>query len=144
MGQILFMVPIKFAAEIRRVIINEPLRLKLKKKFFGRYTKNSSWSAAFRNFLFYENIICFDWAINLFLSWVMPFVKTMSFPGVLINSIGLVPGPHPLLLITHCRFPWPWGQLKKSGISRGAQERIVWNMPFRRSWCHLLKWGKAV
>ena len=144
MGQILFMVPIKFAAEIRRVIINEPLHLKLKKNFFGRYTKNSSWSAAFRNFLFYENIISFDWAINLFLSWVMPFVKTMSFPGVPINSIGLVPGPHPLLLITHCRFPWPWGQLKKKWNFQGCSRKNCVEYTFSEIMMPSCKWDKAV
>ena len=36
------MVPIKFAAEIRRVIINEPLRLKLKKKFLADIPKTAA------------------------------------------------------------------------------------------------------
>ena len=37
-----------------------------KKFFFGR--NNKSRSPAFRKFLFYQNIICFDWVKNLFLS----------------------------------------------------------------------------
>ena len=41
--------------------------------FFG--TNNKSRSSAFRKFLFYQNIICFDWVMNLFLSWVMFSVK---------------------------------------------------------------------
>ena len=39
---------------------------KMKKQiFFGR--NNKSRSFAFRNFLFYQNIICFGWVISLFL-----------------------------------------------------------------------------
>ena len=38
------------------------------KRFFGR--NNKSRSSAFRKFLFYQNIICFDWVLNLFyLEW---------------------------------------------------------------------------
>ena len=48
------------------------------KKFFGRNKK--SRSSAFRKFLFYQNI-CFDWVMNLFLSWVMFSVKKVSFPA---------------------------------------------------------------
>ena len=48
-----------------------------KKNFFGR--NNKSRSSAFRKFLFYQNIICFDWVMNLFLSWVMFSVKKVSF-----------------------------------------------------------------
>ena len=41
--------------------------------FFGK--NNNSRSVAPRN-LFYQNIICFGWVVmNLFLSWVMLFVK---------------------------------------------------------------------
>ena len=47
--------------------------------FFGR--NNKSRSSAFRKFLFYQNIICFDWAINFFLSSVMFSVKKVSFPA---------------------------------------------------------------
>ena len=36
--------------------------------FFGR---NNNRSSAFRKFLFYQDIICFDWVMNLFLSSVM-------------------------------------------------------------------------
>ena len=49
----------------------------MEKIFFDR--NNKSWSA-FRNFLFYQNI-CFDWNMNLFLSWVMFSVKEVSFPA---------------------------------------------------------------
>ena len=35
------------------------------------------------NFLFYQNIICFDWVMNLFLSWVMFFVKKLSYKTLL-------------------------------------------------------------
>ena len=45
--------------------------------FFCR--NNKSRSSAFRKFLFYQNI-CFDWVMNLFLSWVMFSVKKVSFP----------------------------------------------------------------
>ena len=119
----------QFVAEIRLVIRN---------------TENSSSSAAFRNILFYENIICFDKAINLFLSWVMLFVKTMSFPGVLINQIGFVPGPHPLLLITHCRFPWPWGQLKKKWNFQGCSRKNCVEYAFSEIMMPSCKWDKAV
>ena len=47
--------------------------------FSGRNNK-SRWST-FRKFLFYQNIICFDWVKNLFLSWVMLSVKKVSFPA---------------------------------------------------------------
>ena len=47
--------------------------------FFDR--NNKSRSSAFRNFLFYQNVICFDWVMNLFLSWVMFSVKKVSFPA---------------------------------------------------------------
>ena len=50
-----------------------------KKTFFGR--NNKSRSSAFRKFLFYQNIICFHWVMNLFLSWVMLSVKKVSFPA---------------------------------------------------------------
>ena len=46
---------------------------KWKTIFLGRNTKNRS--SAFRNFLFYQNVICFGWVINFFPSWVMFFVK---------------------------------------------------------------------
>ena len=46
--------------------------------FFGK--NNNSRSSAPRN-LFYQNIICFGWVVmNFFLSWVMFFVKKVSFP----------------------------------------------------------------
>ena len=49
------------------------------KKFFHR--NNKSRSSAFRKLLFYQNIICFDWVIDLFLSWVMFSIKKVSFPA---------------------------------------------------------------
>ena len=49
------------------------------KFFFGR--NNKSRSSAFRKFLFYQNIICFDWVMNIFLSWVMFSVKKVLFPA---------------------------------------------------------------
>ena len=49
------------------------------KNFFGR--NNKSRSSAFRKFLFYKNIICFDWVMNLFLSRVMFSIKKVSFPA---------------------------------------------------------------
>ena len=52
---------------------------KMQKNFFGRNIK--SRSSAFRKFLFYQNIICFDWVMNLFLSWVMFSGKKVSFPA---------------------------------------------------------------
>ena len=50
-----------------------------KKQFFG--ISNKSRSSSFRNFLFYPNIICFGSIMNLFLYWVMFFVKNVSFPA---------------------------------------------------------------
>ena len=50
-----------------------------RKKIFGRSGK--SRSSTLRKFLFYQNIICFDWVMNLFLSWVMFSVKKVSFPA---------------------------------------------------------------
>ena len=50
------------------------------KIFFLAEIKKSRLSA-FRKFLFYQNIICFDWVMNLFLSWVMFSVKKVSFPA---------------------------------------------------------------
>ena len=38
---------------------------KVGKTFFGR--NNKSRLSAFRKFLFYQNIVCFDWVMNLFL-----------------------------------------------------------------------------
>ena len=49
-----------------------------KKNFFGKNNKSRSW--AFRKFLFYQNIKCFDWVMNFFLSSVMFSVKKVSFP----------------------------------------------------------------
>ena len=49
------------------------------KYFFGR--NNKSRSSAFRKFLFYQNIICLDWVMNLFLFWVMFSDKKVSFPA---------------------------------------------------------------
>ena len=49
------------------------------RKFLGK--NNQRRSSAFRNVLFYENIICFDWVMNLLLSWVMFSVKKVSFPA---------------------------------------------------------------
>ena len=45
--------------------------------FWGR--NNKYRSSAFRNFLFYQNAICFGWVMNLFLSWLMFFVKKCHF-----------------------------------------------------------------
>ena len=50
-----------------------------KQVFFGR--NNKSRSSAFKNFLLYQNIICFGWAMNLFLFSVMFF-----YPKRLISS----------------------------------------------------------
>ena len=44
--------------------------------FFGR---NNNRSSAFRKFLFYQNIICFDWVMNLFLSSVILLSKKCHF-----------------------------------------------------------------
>ena len=49
------------------------------KFFFGR--NNKSRLSALRAFSIYQNIICFDWVMNLFLSWVMVSVKKVSFPA---------------------------------------------------------------
>ena len=49
------------------------------KQFFG--INNKSRSSSFRNFLFHPNIICFGSIMNLFLYWVMFFVKNVSFPA---------------------------------------------------------------
>ena len=49
--------------------------------FFFLDSNNKGRSSAFRTFLFYQNIICFDWVMNLFLSWVMFCVKKVSFPA---------------------------------------------------------------
>ena len=49
------------------------------KIFFGRNNKNRS--SAFIKFLFYQDTICFDWVMNLFLSSVMFSVKKVSFPA---------------------------------------------------------------
>ena len=48
-----------------------------KSNFFSR--NNKIRSSAFRNFLFYQNLICFDWVMNAFLSRVSFFVKKVSF-----------------------------------------------------------------
>ena len=48
------------------------------KLFFGR--NNKSRSSTFTKFLFYQNILCFDWVMNLFLSWEMFSVEKVSFP----------------------------------------------------------------
>ena len=53
---------------------------KMEKIVFGRNNKSRS-STAFRKFLFYQNIICFDWVMDLFPSWVMFSVKKVSFPA---------------------------------------------------------------
>ena len=42
---------------------------------------NKSRLSAFRNFLFYQNIVSFGWVIGLFLPWVKFFVKKVSFPA---------------------------------------------------------------
>ena len=49
---------------------------KMEKKIFGR---NNNRSSVFRKFLFYQNIICFDWVMNLFLSSVMFLSKKCHF-----------------------------------------------------------------
>ena len=49
----------------------------MKNIFFDR--NNKSRSSAFRNFLFYQSIICFDWVMNLFLFCVIFFIKKGSF-----------------------------------------------------------------
>ena len=59
-------------------------------KTFVKNTKKSR-SSAFRKFLFYQNIIYFDWVMNLFLSWAMFSVKKVPFPakaagGAIANS----------------------------------------------------------
>ena len=62
---------------------------KWKTIFFGRNNKSASRSPAFRNFLFYQNIICFGWVMNLSLSWVMFSVKKVSFPAK--TTVDLLP-----------------------------------------------------
>ena len=53
--------------------------LKVEKKNFDK--SNKSRSSTCRNFLFYRNIICFDWVMNPFLSWVTFSVKKVLFPS---------------------------------------------------------------
>ena len=43
------------------------------KQFFDR--NNKSRSSVFKNVLFYQNIICFDWVIDFFLSWEWRFCQ---------------------------------------------------------------------
>ena len=63
--------------------------LKMKNISFGR--NNKSRPSAFRSFFFYQNIICFDWVMTLFLSWVMFFVKKVSFPAkIAVGELGVV------------------------------------------------------
>ena len=78
--------------------------------FFGR--NNKSRSSAFKKFLFYQNIICFDWVMNLFPSWVMLSVKKVSFPvKTSVNKIHFLrflcmsdkPRQHQLNIITSYR-----------------------------------------
>ena len=61
-----------FGAQFARKRGHYGPRPKGKKLFCGR--NNKSRSSAFRNFLCYQHI-CFDWVMNLFLSWVMFSVK---------------------------------------------------------------------
>ena len=68
------------------------------KQFFG--TNNKSQLSAFRNFLLYQNIICFGWVVNLFLSWAMFFVKKMSF----LTKITVL-GKYNLFFDCHLEFP---------------------------------------
>ena len=50
-------------------------------KQFSFDRNNKSRSSAFRNFLFYQNIICFGGVMNLFLFHVMFFIKKGWFPA---------------------------------------------------------------
>ena len=50
-----------------------------KKKILPEITKADHQLS--ESFLFYQNIICFDWVMNLFLSWVMFSIKKVSFPA---------------------------------------------------------------
>ena len=63
-------------------------RLKWKTIFFCR--NNKSRSPGFWNFLFYQNIL-FGWVMNLFLSWMMFFVKKVSFPAEKAVDIHSLP-----------------------------------------------------
>ena len=79
-----------------------------KKIFFGR--NNKSRSSGFRKFLFYQNIICFDWVMNLFLSWVMFSVKKVPFPAktavlFLSNLFGSIVFLKTAGVISSCSFP---------------------------------------
>ena len=58
-----------------------------KQLYFSR--NNKSRSSAFRNFLFYQSIICFGWVMNLFLFCVMFFIKKGSFPAKTAESKGI-------------------------------------------------------
>ena len=51
-----------------------------KKKIFLR--NNKTRSKAFKNCLFYQNIICFGWVINVFLCCLMLFCFKVSFPAI--------------------------------------------------------------
>ena len=61
---------------------------KIKNNFFGK--NNKSRSSAFKKVLFYQNIICFDWVMNLFLSWVMLLSKKCHFS---LNSCAAIHFP---------------------------------------------------
>ena len=54
---------------------------KMKNNFFFFFRNNKSRSSAFRNFSFYQNIICFGWVMNLFLFCLIFFIKKGSFPA---------------------------------------------------------------
>ena len=77
--------------------------LKMENNFFGR--NNKSRSSAFWNFLFYQNIIRFGWVMNLFLSWMMFFVKKVSFPAK--KAVDIYVTHHHWLIFDW----WDWGRI---------------------------------
>ena len=83
--------------------------------FFFFFCRNSkSRSLAFRKILFYQNIICFDWVMNLFLSWVMFSVKKVSFPAKTAVHLGQCNKPKTSVMLSGF---WPLRGCEGGGLS---------------------------
>ena len=69
-------------------------------------------SSAFRKFLFYQNTICFDWVMNLFLSWVMFSVQKSVISSE--NSCAIT-----IEGVRKCNSALPWYTTVKPVVKHG-------------------------
>ena len=115
---------------------------KMKKKIFFD-TNNKSRSLAFRNFLFYQNIICFCWVMSLFLfAWcflskknhfqLKQLCQLYTFHYQVLSFLSIFSNTLYARFVSHCNNHW-WllGPQKQEILQCLCFRQISATSPFR-------------